>query len=227
MNSILDALGQKDMIYWGFSYGTTLGQTYATMYPERSKRVVIDGVANINDTYSRLDTDQKHLSDSEKVLYGFFDECIKAGPDRCPLASFGGSADDLWEAVLSRVDKLKEEPLNVYVDNNIYGIFDYPNFLTNAIFYSLYTPKKAWVPVAEQLAKFLEGNATDIWMEHGRADVFASIGEANRFVTFNDAKSGPEYWPQGRQDVVDEILRVANRSIFSRMDMTGFFGRQQ
>lgn len=227
MNSILDAVGQEDMIYWGFSYGTTLGQTYATMHPERSKRVVIDGVTNIFDTYRRLDTEQKWVSDSEKVLYGFFNECVKAGPDRCPLASFGSTADELWDAVLSRVDGLREEPLNIYINNTLYGTLDYPNFLTNAIFYSLYAPKKAWVPVAEQLAKFLQGNATDIWMEHGRADVFASIGEANRFVTFNDAKSGPEYWPKGRQAVVDEIVRFANGSLFSRIDMTGFFGRQQ
>lgn len=227
MNSILDALGQEDMIYWGFSYGTTLGQTYATMYPERSKRVVIDGVANINDTYRRLDPEQKHLSDSDKVLYGFFDECVKAGPDRCALAPFGSTADELWEAVLSRVDKLRDEPLSVYVNSTVYGIFDYPNLLTNAIFYTLYAPKRSWSPVAGQLARFLEGNATELWMEHGRADHYASIGEAIRFVTFNDAKSGPEYWPQGRQDVVDEIVRVANGSLFSRIDMTGFFGRQQ
>lgn len=227
MNYILDAVGQEDMIYWGFSYGTTLGQTYATMYPERSKRIVIDGVANINDTYRRLDPDQKQFSDTDKVLYGFFDECVKAGPDRCPLASFGSTADELQEAVLSRVDKLKDEPLSVYVNSTLYGIFDYPNLLTNAIFYTLYSPKRAWTPVARQLATWLGGNATELWMEHGRADHYASIGEAIRFVTFNDAKSGPEYWPQGRQDVVDEIVRVANQSLFSRIDMTGFFGRQQ
>lgn len=227
MNSILDALGQEDMIYWGLSYGTTLGQTYATMYPERSKRVVIDGVSNIFDTFKRLDTTQNMLSDSERVLYGFFDECVKAGPDRCALASFGSTAEELWDAVLSRVDELQDEPLSVYVNSTLYGTFDHQNFLTNAIFYSLYAPKKAWVPFAEQLAKFLQGNATDIWMEHGRVDVFATIGEANRFITFNDAKSGPEYWPQDRQSVVDEIKRVATRSIFSRMDLSGFFGRQQ
>ncbi|POS72022.1 hypothetical protein DHEL01_v209584 [Diaporthe helianthi] len=227
MNSILDALGQEEMIFWGFSYGTTLGQTYATMYPERSKRMVIDGVANIFDTYKRLDTEQKVWSDSERVLYGFFDECAKAGPEHCALASFGSTAEELWDAVLSRVDELKEEPLSVYVNSSLYGTFDYQKFLTNAIFSSLYAPKRAWVPTAKQLANFLQGNATDIWMERGRSDVFASIGEADRFVMFNDAKSGPEYWPQDRQSVVDEIVRVTNRSIFSKMDMSGFFGRQQ
>lgn len=46
MNSILDAVGQKDMVYWGFSYGTLLGQTYAGLFPERSHRVIVDGVVN-------------------------------------------------------------------------------------------------------------------------------------------------------------------------------------
>lgn len=47
MNSILDAVGQEDLAYWGFSYGTTLGQTYASLFPERSKRVIIDGVSDL------------------------------------------------------------------------------------------------------------------------------------------------------------------------------------
>lgn len=41
MNDILDALGQKDMIYWGFSYGSLIRQTYAGLFSEQSKRVII------------------------------------------------------------------------------------------------------------------------------------------------------------------------------------------
>lgn len=56
MNSILDAVGQKDMVYWGFSYGTLLGQTYAGLFPERSHRVIIDGVVNQFDWVSLRST---------------------------------------------------------------------------------------------------------------------------------------------------------------------------
>lgn len=54
MNSILDAVGRENMVYWGFSYDTTLGQTYANMYPERSERVIIDGVSNQFQWYDSL-----------------------------------------------------------------------------------------------------------------------------------------------------------------------------
>ncbi|EXV05572.1 hypothetical protein X797_000287 [Metarhizium robertsii] len=38
---------------WGSSYGPLLGQTPAAMFPERSKRVTIDGVADVFDWYSK------------------------------------------------------------------------------------------------------------------------------------------------------------------------------
>lgn len=47
------------------------------------------------------------------MLYGFFDECIKAGPERCPLAPFGDTPEHLRDLVWSRVDETRDEPLSV------------------------------------------------------------------------------------------------------------------
>ncbi|KAL7952474.1 Alpha/Beta hydrolase protein [Trichoderma compactum] len=97
MNSILDAVGQEKMIYWGFSYGSLLGQTYATLFPERSERVIIDGI------------------DTEKVLDGFFNECVKAS-DECPLKAFGHTKEDLKQHVTNFLQSLKEDPIPAYVN---------------------------------------------------------------------------------------------------------------
>jgi pimeloyl-ACP methyl ester carboxylesterase len=42
MDSIRRALGEKQLNFYGFSYGTYLGQVYSTLYPERVRRMVLD-----------------------------------------------------------------------------------------------------------------------------------------------------------------------------------------
>jgi pimeloyl-ACP methyl ester carboxylesterase len=42
MDSIRRALGYKEINYYGFSYGTYLGQVYSTMFPGRVRRQVLD-----------------------------------------------------------------------------------------------------------------------------------------------------------------------------------------
>mgnify|MGYP001795563279 CR=1 FL=1 len=40
------ALGQDKINYYGFSYGTYIGQVYATLHPDRVGRFVFDGVVD-------------------------------------------------------------------------------------------------------------------------------------------------------------------------------------
>jgi len=42
MDQIRIALGQKQINYYGFSYGTYLGQVYGTMYPAHVRRMILD-----------------------------------------------------------------------------------------------------------------------------------------------------------------------------------------
>ncbi|MFB8177149.1 alpha/beta hydrolase [Streptomyces sp. NPDC055966] len=44
MDVIRAALGERRISYLGYSYGSYLGQVYATMFPDRTDRVVLDGV---------------------------------------------------------------------------------------------------------------------------------------------------------------------------------------
>lgn len=45
MLEVLDKTGWPKLKYWGFSYGTVLGVTFASVYPEKVERMVNDGEA--------------------------------------------------------------------------------------------------------------------------------------------------------------------------------------
>ena len=46
MDALREALGVAQINYLGFSYGTYLGQVYATMYPSRVRRMIFDGIVD-------------------------------------------------------------------------------------------------------------------------------------------------------------------------------------
>lgn len=225
MNSILDAVGQQDMVYWGFSYGTLLGQTYAGLFPERSRRVIIDGVVNQFDWYQEL-ASPEDLSDTARVLQGFFSECLKAGDDLCPLAPLAASADELWDKVMGFADAVYDEPLPVYVNSTEYGLLDHARILLDGIFPVLYKPAN-WYTLADRLARLLQGNATEAYLAYGKGDPFGLDGDANTFVQLNDMRSGREHWPQDRQSALEIIAPVFNASIFGPAMYGGFFAQQQ
>ena len=64
MESIRKALGQKKINYYGFSYGTYLGQVYGTLYPTRLRRVVFDGTVDPRGIWYEDNLDQDRAFDA-------------------------------------------------------------------------------------------------------------------------------------------------------------------
>lgn len=226
MNAILDALGQKDMLYYGTSYGTILGQTYAAMYPERSKRIIIDGVANIFEWYSEL-VGYESMIDSERVFQGFLDECVKAGPKNCSLAAAAPDAPQLKAKILSLVEDLRVQPLPVYINVTEYGTVTAEMVLHTAILTALYQPLM-WPKIADDLSKLLRGNGTAIFRRYGRMDWWmTNILKAMDFVLCNDGKSGPDHWRQGARELKRRLAPMWNASIFAAVHNGWYLSKQQ
>lgn len=51
IDEIRKALGAEQISYYGFSYGTYLGATYATLYPRHVKRMVWDGNVDVREVW--------------------------------------------------------------------------------------------------------------------------------------------------------------------------------
>lgn len=99
MLEIVKALDEDGLLnYWGTSYGTYLGTTFAAMFPDKVGRILLDGNINPHDWRSGLQL--TNLLDTDKAFRGFLTECI-ANPDRCALAQYApsGEVDELVDFI--------------------------------------------------------------------------------------------------------------------------------
>ncbi|PHH88192.1 hypothetical protein CDD83_7866 [Cordyceps sp. RAO-2017] len=71
--------------YLGFSYGTILGNYFASLFPGRVGRMVLDGVADAVD-YANGPGWTTNLADIDEIAARFYSGCHGAGPAACPLA---------------------------------------------------------------------------------------------------------------------------------------------
>ncbi|PHH88018.1 hypothetical protein CDD83_8111 [Cordyceps sp. RAO-2017] len=227
MNSILDAIGQQDMIFWGISYGSLLGQTYAALFPNRSSRIVIDSVAHLFEWYESpvLTAD---FSYTQEVFEGFIDECIKAG-ERCALSSRAESKEELKDKLAGFLNRLGPEPMSVYINSTRNGIIS-SDIMWYSIYSDLYSPS-AWPEMATALAQLMNGNGTDSLMRWADDDgVCSKIGPAtaaNYIITINDGLSGSRYWPQGLDSLVDELSPYERFNPWFNGAVTQYYVRQQ
>ncbi|KAJ3512917.1 hypothetical protein NLJ89_g3241 [Agrocybe chaxingu] len=152
MLRIVEAHGREKIQYWGFSYGSVLGASFAAMFPDKIERLVIDGVVDSENYYATLWSN--NLLDTDKVLDHFFSGCAEAGPDAC--AFWAPTADDVRQNLTNLYDSIRAHPLPVKADFS-YGILDY-NFLRFVIFRVLYSPYDLFQTLAQGLANLAAGD---------------------------------------------------------------------
>lgn len=102
--------GQEKIQYWGTSYGTTVGSTFAAMHPDKIKRLVLDGNMEPLDHYAGLF--EHSLQDADKVVTKHSTYCFQAGPQKCPLYS-DTSPSAIEARFTSIMSSLKTNPIIV------------------------------------------------------------------------------------------------------------------
>ncbi|KAK5994126.1 hypothetical protein PT974_07566 [Cladobotryum mycophilum] len=103
--------GEEMLQFWGKSYGTLIGSTFAAMHPDRVGRVVLDGVVDPADHY--VGGYMTQLDGSDAIISKFCEYCAQAGPGRCSLASPGASAEDIEARFTNIMVSLRESPIAV------------------------------------------------------------------------------------------------------------------
>ncbi|KAF1944112.1 alpha/beta-hydrolase [Clathrospora elynae] len=140
--------GEAKLQYWGFSYGSYLGSTFASMFPNRVGRIVLDGIVSSYDYNHSLGNGS--LADTEKAAKSFYTFCHHAGPETCALTTANSTAGDIEERVQRIIKSIYHNPLPI---NSPEGpdIFTWSD-LKILIFSSTYQPTLMFAYVAEILA---------------------------------------------------------------------------
>nr|GAT44275.1 predicted protein [Mycena chlorophos] len=170
MLTITEAFGFEKLQYWGISYGSVLGATFAALFPEKIGSVVIDGVFPIDKWYS---ANTNTLVDTDKVLDAFFTSCFEVGPSLCAFHNNASSASDIAAAYDNLLSSIQQTPVPALVSltqgNAGYGVVDYA-LVKNFVFHSLYAPYNFFPGLAQGLADLAAGNSTTIYANSGEGE---------------------------------------------------------
>jgi pimeloyl-ACP methyl ester carboxylesterase len=153
---LLTSESPPQLNYWGYSYGTMLGITFASMFPERIGRMILDGVVDAPDYAATGWT--TNLQDTHKGLTQMLQDCFD-GKELCPLYDDSmTSIQDLGQKVTKFMLHLRDNPIPVVHGGTVdlitisdvrYQIFDY-----------LYSPMERYPWTGQMLADLMAGNTT-------------------------------------------------------------------
>lgn len=169
LNSILERTqyhkGQERLSYWGFSYGTVLGSTFAALEPDRVGRVIIDGVCDTTDYYET--TWLTNLRDTDKIMPKFYEYCSNATFEKCPLnrnplhPKQRLSAKDIEQVVDNLLPNIRENPISVPgTIDRAPDIITYPDIIA-LVTSAVYKPIKLFPELALLLANIAYSNGSE------------------------------------------------------------------
>ncbi|KAH0379136.1 hypothetical protein KCU92_g8314, partial [Aureobasidium melanogenum] len=150
--------GQEKVLYWGFSYGTYIGSTFAAMYPDRVERLVLDGVVDVID--NQQGAWYTDLMDTEKTMNSFYQYCANADYPACALANPDDHTEPahVVQRTLDVIEKLRYDPVAV--------VDPMPEVITShdlrmLIFQSLYKPVRMFPTLATTIAELEKGDGSN------------------------------------------------------------------
>ncbi|KAI0665892.1 alpha/beta-hydrolase [Trametes maxima] len=154
MLEITQKLGQKKLQYWGFSYGSILGQYFSAIYPDKVGRVIIDGVYDSHNYRAALWN--SNLVDIDAVVDSFFNFCYQAGPDKCSL--YESSPEKIRSRYFDLFHTVEAEPIPVPGAEPPLVITR--KVLQAQLFHASYKPLAAFGIVADTILAIEQKNAT-------------------------------------------------------------------
>jgi pimeloyl-ACP methyl ester carboxylesterase len=153
LDMLREAVGDDRLTYMGVSYGSFLGVTYANLFPDRVRAVIVDGVVDPIAWTTGVEGERRSVpvftrvrSDmgAQATLDEFFRLC-DAGGSSCP---FGPHSADRYASL---ADLLRDHPITVSLPHVGEFRLIYQDLVNNTLF-AMYDPF-SWPFLAKVLAR--------------------------------------------------------------------------
>jgi len=201
MESIRKALGARKINYYGFSYGTYLGQVYATLHPDRVRRFVFDGVVDPRDVWYEGNLAQERQFDPN--IDTFFDWVA----DNDASYHLGTDGKAVRQIYYDTLDRLTDDP-----DPNL-SASDWNDVFVGAAYYVYY-----WDDFAHILAAAEKGDLGPAKEWYGDP---TGPGSDNTYATYMAVECTDAAWPGWRTQQRD-ATRIASYAPFLAWNNTWY-----
>lgn len=178
MESLRVALGADKINYYGFSYGTYLGQIYSTLYPQRVRRQVLDSNVNPRRVFYQANLDQDIAF--QKVFDLWFDWIAKYNS----TYRLGTTGEQVARRFTEIQDQLAAKPAGGKI-----GPDEWIDMYQSAA-YSTYS----WTDLASLFSRFSRtGDAQPLIREYRTS---SDYGDDNSFAVYNAVQCTDAPWPR-------------------------------
>lgn len=175
LDSLRKALGEKKLSLYGFSYGTYLGAAYASTYPKKVHRFVLDGVVQPSKVWYEMNLDQERQFDAN--IDTFFD-WVAENDAAYGLGTDGDAVRQIYYDVLQQ---LTDDP------EPDFGAADWNDVFTGAAYYVF-----GWDSVAHVLEAAAEGDLGPAKAAYGNP---TGPGSDNTYATYLAVECTDAPWP--------------------------------
>ncbi len=193
MDRIRAALGEKQINFLGYSYGTYLGATYATLFPKQSRRFILDSAVDPTGAWYRDNQDQNVAFEAS---FKEFSKWVAKYDSTYHLGNSGEKVRKAWYAARAA---LKAKPAD-----GVLGATEYENIAVGSMY-----SDAAWPDLALAVSQYLNaGDAAGLLAQYGPTDLAGENSTAMyTTVECNDAPwpNDVSRWHRGRGQAVPEL----------------------
>ncbi|VUC36557.1 unnamed protein product [Clonostachys rosea] len=184
---------------YGISYGTVIGATFASLFPDRVGRMVLDGVFDAEQYY---DNNWRDVADQmDETIEKFSSLCHSAGPDRCSF--WGPSPANITARMDQIILELQNHPVAVSKAQS-QGLPTKATYsdLKALLFNNFYSPRSGFPVIAKVLHQLENGNASALADIPNGLGITSDAGfvtrcvdsyRRNKLTTIEEFKSYVEY----------------------------------